>query len=97
METVSDAMTIFGEKMYKLHSEKSVVHLKGINYVVMDEIKNIANNRILFADQHQAVLQTGMRRNTDGQITVNHQIKQFKAAVLPTKRYFVNQHSLPYV
>ena len=82
--------------MYKLHSDKPIVHLKGINHVIMESMKKPENVNLLFADQHQAVLQTGMRRNPDGQITINHQIKQFKTAVLPTKRYFVNCHSITY-
>lgn len=100
LETVSESMTIYGEKMYNLkpcNNPVAITHLKGISKAVTTIIANRKpTDGDLFFDDEQAVVQTGLKRNVHGHITVVNNIKLFKSAVLPTKRFFIKQHSFPY-
>lgn len=99
LETVSDTMDIFGEKMYRLNENNTnkSTHLKGISYAVRTQIEKTSPlENSLYIEDKQAVIQTNMKRNLHGHISAVSNCKIFKHAVLPNKRYFVGQHSFPY-
>lgn len=96
-EHIAQKMSIFGEKMYKLHfdSQDSEVHLKGIKKGLHKEFKDSTHS--LYAKDKTIIVQSGFRRQAGGGVYLSTETKYILNGVQPKKRCFINsQHSYTY-
>ena len=96
-EHTAQKMSIYGEKMYKLHfeSQETEVHLKGIKKGFHKEFKDSTHS--LYAKDKTIIVQSGFRRQAGGGVHLITETKHIVNGVQPKKRCFINsQHSYTY-
>ena len=90
-------MSIFGEKMYKLHfdSKNQKFRSSGIKKGLHKEFKDSTHS--LYAKDKTIIVQSGFRRQAGGGVHLITETKHILNGVQPKKRFFIHsQHSYTY-
>ena len=94
LEKVNSQAQFYGEKMYLLSNEhKNTLGFKGVPGNVAKQICDKPN---ILHQQRVTVTYTTLKRKLDFPMVIENQSKQFKKAIIPSKRKFYNCHSVTY-
>jgi len=95
LEKTNTQGEFYGEKMYLLSNENSFhLGLKGIPKHAAKEL--IENKKLLYSTKEMAVTYTSLKRKINQPIIIQKTAKRFKKCIIPSKRLFVNCHSITY-
>jgi DNA polymerase elongation subunit (family B) len=97
LEKMAHTGHFYGEKMYILSSnddDKVEYGLKGISKSNIESI--LKNKTCLYPVNRHSVTSTNMSRRKDMPMLITEKTKTFVKAVIPSKRYFMGQHSVPF-
>ena len=74
-----------------------MIKLNGLKGISKSNIESILKNKTcLYPVNRHSVTSTNMSRRKDMPMLITEKTKTFVKAVIPSKRYFMGQHSVPF-